>query len=143
MTCWRTRFEVRSELDEHLRCHAFTLADEAQQNVLGPDVVVPQLQRFTQRELKNLLGPRGKGDVSGRGLLALPDNLLDLFADGTQRNAQGFKGLSGNAFALMNEPKQDVLGADVVVVEHACLFLGKHDNATGTVGKSFKHEAHS
>ncbi|GAB2737451.1 hypothetical protein GCM10027038_39950 [Arthrobacter bambusae] len=34
-----------------------------------------------------------------------------------------------------------MLGTDVVVVEHACLFLGKHNNATGTVRKSLKHFA--
>jgi hypothetical protein len=25
------------------------------------------------------------------------------------------------------------------VAEHACLFLGKHDHATSTVGESFEH----
>jgi hypothetical protein len=43
----------------------------------------------------------------------------------------------------MDEAKQDVLGADVVMVEHAGLFLGQHDNSTGTICKSLKHETHS
>ena len=32
--------QVSAELDQHLRCHALTLADEAQQDVLGADVLV-------------------------------------------------------------------------------------------------------
>ncbi|GAB3271147.1 hypothetical protein GCM10027562_39760 [Arthrobacter pigmenti] len=39
----------------------------------------------------------------------------------------------------MNEAEQDVLGPDVVVVEHAGLFLGQHDNTSGSVSKTFKH----
>ncbi len=36
-------------------------------------------------------------------------------------------------------PEQDVLGADVVVVEHPGLFLGQDDYATRAVGKPFEH----
>ncbi|GAB5079362.1 hypothetical protein ARTHROSP310_25050 [Arthrobacter sp. AD-310] len=34
-----------------------------------------------------------------------------------------------------------MFGTDVIVVQHACLFLGKHNYATGTVRKSLKHFA--
>ncbi len=40
--------EVRTELDEHPRGHALALTDEAEQDVLSTDVVVPQLQRLGQ-----------------------------------------------------------------------------------------------
>src|SRR5690606_10036599 len=40
--------EVRAELLQHLRGDALALADEAQQDVLGADVVVPELQRLAQ-----------------------------------------------------------------------------------------------
>jgi hypothetical protein len=39
----------------------------------------------------------------------------------------------------MDQPKQNVLGPDVVVVEHSRLFLGKNDYTSGTVGKALKH----
>ena len=35
--------QVRAELAEHLRRDALTLADQAEQDVLGPDVVVAEL----------------------------------------------------------------------------------------------------
>ncbi|CAB4853595.1 unannotated protein [freshwater metagenome] len=40
--------EIGAQLDEHLGGDAFTLANEAEQDVLGADVVVAQLQCFAQ-----------------------------------------------------------------------------------------------
>ena len=53
--------EVGAELDEHLGGDALALADEAQQDVLGADVVVAELQRLAQREFEDLLGAGVKG----------------------------------------------------------------------------------
>jgi hypothetical protein len=39
----------------------------------------------------------------------------------------------------MDEAEQDVLCTDVVVIEHACLFLRQDNNATGSIGKALKH----
>ena len=107
--------------------------------MLGADVVVAELQRLAQAELEDLLRPRREGDVAGRGLLPLADDLLHLLADGLQRDAEALQSLGGDAFTLVDEAEQDVLGADVVVVEHARLFLREHDHPTGPVGEPFKH----
>src|ERR1017187_4513441 len=56
--------EVSAQLDEHLRGHALALTDEAKQDVLGTDVVMAELQRLAQRQLKNLLRARRKRDVA-------------------------------------------------------------------------------
>ncbi len=56
--------QVGAELHEHLRGDALALADEAEQDVLGADVVVAELQRLAQRQLEDLLGARGEGDVA-------------------------------------------------------------------------------
>ena len=40
----------------------------------------------------------------------------------------------------MDESQQDVLSADVVVVQHASLFLRQHHDAPGPVGKPLKHD---
>src|SRR4029079_399933 len=58
--------EVGPQLDEHLGGDALALADEAEEDVLGADVVVAELQRFAQRQLEHLLGAGGEGDVPGR-----------------------------------------------------------------------------
>ena len=56
--------EVGAELDQHLRCDTLALTDQAEQDVLGADVVVAELQRLAQAQLENLLGARGEGDVN-------------------------------------------------------------------------------
>ena len=132
--------EVGAELDQHLGGDALALADQAEQDVLGADVVVAELQRLAQRELQDLLGARGERDVPARRLLALADDLLDLRAHGLQRDAQRLQRLRGDALALVDQAQQDVLGADVVVVEHPGLFLSQDDNPPRAVGEPLEHQ---
>ena len=115
--------QVGAELHEHLGGHALALTDEAEEDVLGADVVVAELQRLAERQLEDLLGPRREGDVARRRRAALADDLLDLAAHGLERDAERLEGLGGDALALVDQPEQDVLGADVVVVEEACFLL--------------------
>src|SRR5690606_17790683 len=70
--------EVGAEFDQYLRGHTFALADEAEQDVFGADVVVAELQGLAQGQFEDLLGTRGEGDVPAGSLLALADHLLDL-----------------------------------------------------------------
>jgi hypothetical protein len=39
----------------------------------------------------------------------------------------------------MDQTQEEVLGADVVVVEHPGLFLGQDDDSAGSVGEPFEH----
>ena len=50
--------QVGAQLHEHLGGDALALTDEAEQDVLGADVVVAELQRLAQRQLEDLLGAR-------------------------------------------------------------------------------------
>src|SRR6476659_9992059 len=131
--------QVGAQLDQDLRGNALALADEAEQDVLGPDVVVPELQRLAQRQLEDLLCPRSERNVPARRLLALADDLFDLLAHRVQRDAEGLQGLRGDALTLMDQAQQDVLGPDVVVVEHPSLSLGQDDNPTCAVGEPLEH----
>src|SRR5699024_10188136 len=47
--CLAYSIEVGAQLHQYLRGNAFAFTDQTQQDVLGTDVVMPQLQRFTQR----------------------------------------------------------------------------------------------
>ena len=49
--------QVGAQADQHLGGHALALADQAEEHVLGADVVVAELQRLAQRQLEDLLGP--------------------------------------------------------------------------------------
>ena len=77
--------------------------------------------------------------MAGRGLLALADDLLHLLADALQRDAEALQGLSGDTLTLVDQAQEDVLGADVVVVEHPGFFLGQDDNPPRSVGEPFEH----
>ena len=131
--------QVRAKLDEDLRGDALTLADEAEQDVLGADVIVSELQRLAEAELEDLLGARGKGDVPAGRLLSLADDLLDLGTHRLERDPERFQRLRGDAFALVDQAEQNVLGADVIVLEEACFLLGQHHDPSRTVGKPFEH----
>ena len=139
ITCWRTPVQVGAEPDQHLGGDALTLADQAEQDVLGTDVVVAQLVGLTQRELEHLLRERSERDVSGRCLLAPADDLLHLLAHRLQADPQRLRGVGRHAPALVKEAEQDVLGTDVIVVEQPGLFLRQDHNPPRPVGKPLKH----
>src|SRR5262249_17008246 len=82
-----------------------------------------------------------KWDVSGRSRLALADDLFDLLADGFQRDVERFESLSGNALALVDQAEQNVLRADVVVIQHARFFLRENHNSPCPVGKALEHRS--
>ena len=139
MTCWRTPAEVGAELDEHLGGDALALADQAEQDVLGADVVVAELQRFAQRQLEHLLGAGGERDVARRRRAALADDLFDLAAHGLERDAEALQRLRSDPFAFVDQAEQDVLGADVAVVQQPGFLLSEHHDPPGPIGEAFKH----
>ena len=131
--------QVGAELDEHLGGDALALTDEAEEDVLGADVVVAELQRLAQRQLEDLLRPWRERDVPGRRRAALADHLLDLAAHRFEGDAQALQRLRRDAFALVDQPEEDVLGPDVRVVEQARFLLGENHHSAGSVGEAFEH----
>src|SRR5207244_1291946 len=131
--------EVGAQLHEDLSGDALALADETEEDVLRADVVVTELERLAQRELEHLLSPRRERDVTAGRRAALADDLLDLVAHGLERDPQRLERLRGDTLALVDEAEEDVLGADVVVVEEPSLFLGQDDDPAGPVGEAFEH----
>ena len=125
--------QLGAELLQHLGGDALTLPDETEEDVLGADVVVAELQSLAQRQLENLLGARGEGDVPGRGLGTLADDLDDLRANRLERDAHSLEGAGGDALPFVDEPEEDVLRADVVVIEESGLLLCEDDHPPGPV----------
>src|SRR5205085_500390 len=94
--------QIRAELLQDLGGDALALADQAEQDVLGADVVVTELQGLAEGELQDLLRARGERDVPRRRGLALTDDLLDLLADRLERDRQRLQRLGGDALALVD-----------------------------------------
>src|SRR6266487_3919992 len=64
-----------------------------------------------------------------------------LLADPGVVGANRGQHLRGHALALAEQAEQDVLGADVVMVEAPGLLLGEHDHPPGLVGEPLEHPA--
>ena len=73
--------------------------------------------------------------MSGPGL----DDLLDLQADLAQVDVEVLQDIGGDADPFLDQAQQDVLGADVLVVEALRLLVGQLHHLAGPVGESFVH----
>ena len=106
--------------------------------MLGADVVVAEGQRFAQRELEHLLRARRERDLTGRDLVALADDARDLRAHFLDRDVERLEYPRRETLFLAKQPEQDVLGADVVVLERPCLVLREDDYLAGPFSEAFE-----
>ena len=130
---------VGVEVEQDAGGDALVLAHEAEQDVLGADVVVAEAQRLAQRELEHLLGARGERDLAGGDLLAGADDPDDLGADALHGDVERLEHARGEALLLAEQAEQDVLGADVVVLEDPGLLLGEDDHLAGPFCEALEH----
>ena len=133
-------FELEPEVHQHLGGDAVVLTKQAEQEVLGADVVVVEVAGLLDRVLDDLLGPRRLGQLAhGDHLGAALDELLDLEADLAQVDVEVLEDVGADSGALLDEAEQDVLGPDVLVVEPLGLLVGEGHHLAGSVGESFEH----
>ena len=103
--------------------------------MLGADVVVVEPPRLVDGQLDHLLGARRQADLAHDRPVAATDDELDRGADLGQLDAQVLEHPRGDAVALADQAEQQVLGADVVVVEALGLFLGEREDLAGSLGE--------
>ena len=129
---------IRVEVEQDARGDALVLAHEAEEDVLRPDVVVAQREGLAQRQLEHLLGARRERNLAGGDLVALADDARDLRANLFHRDVERLENACGKAFLLAEEAEQDVLRADVVVLEGPRLVLCENDDLTCPLGESLE-----
>ena len=127
--------EIDAERLQDAGGDALALAHEAQEDVLGTDVVVAEALGLVDGELDNTLGARGENKIASRGGIAPTDDELDRLADLGQLDVHVREDLAGHAFALADEPQQQVLRTDVAVVEALGFFLGQGQNLASSLGE--------
>ena len=130
---------VGVEVEQDAGGDALVLAHEAEQDVLGADVVVAEAQRLAQGQLEHLLGARRERDLPGGDLLAGADDPHDLRAHALDGDVEALEHARRKALLLAQQPEQDVLGADVVVLERPRLLLRKNDHLPGPFCESLEH----
>src|SRR6185369_11972918 len=129
---------VGVEVEQDAGGDALVLTHQAEQYVLGADVVVAEGERLAQRQLQDLLGARGERDLAGGDLLARADDPDHLRAHSFDGDVERLEDAGSEALLLAEQSEQDVLGADVVVLERPGLLLGEDDHLTGTFCESLE-----
>src|SRR5581483_7724190 len=115
--------ERHAQTLEHASRDALTLADEAKQQVLGADVLVVEPARLVDGQLDDLLCPWRQADLAHHHPVATADDELDGRANLVELDAHVRQNLGGYPLALADQPEQQMLGSDVVVVKALGLLL--------------------
>jgi len=133
------RVEIMDLVGENPSGKPLAFPLEGEKDVLGPDVVVLELQGFPQGQLEQLLGSRREGNVPRSSVLPSPGSGNDGSPNRRGADPQLPQNLSGDAGGHGEQPEQDVLGTDVTVPKLPSLFLGPDNDGTRFGGKSLKH----
>jgi hypothetical protein len=99
---------------------------------------VAQRESFAQRQLEHLLGARRERDLARGDLVTLADDARDLGAHLFHRDVERLQDTGGKAFLLAQEAEQDVLGADVVVLQGPRLVLRENHDLPCPLGESLE-----
>ena len=67
-----------------------------------------------------------------------PDSCVHLAANRLEADVQRLEGLRGHTFTLVDQSEEDVLGADVIVVEEARFLLGEDHHPASPVSEAFE-----
>ena len=133
ITCCADLLQVHAQAFQHAGGNALALAHEAQQQVLGADVVMIEATRLVDRQLDDLLRARGQTDLAHDHGLATANDEFDRRANFWQLNAHVAQDPSGDAITLTHEAQKEVLRSDVVVVETLRLFLRERQHLPGAL----------
>jgi hypothetical protein len=128
---------------QNLGRKAFFLAQQSQQQVLGPNMLMRKTFGLFGRVCQNPFTFVAEGKIDGsRHLLADGRVAFDLLADRFHRRV-GAQEPVGQGLVFSQQPEQQVFGFNIRRAELAGLIPGKKDNAPGFLRVAFKHIAHS
>ena len=123
--------------------HRALLAQDPEQQVFGADVVVEQAVGLFGRKLQHALRFGAEGELDrGRDLLAEHRPAFDFLADIFERQMGAGKNPAGQAFALANQPKKQVLGLNGDASELTGLVTSEEEYSSGSFGVPFEHPAY-
>ena len=122
------------------RRHRALFAQDAEQQVLGADVVVQQPIGFFGRKLQHALGFGAERNLDRRrDLLAEDRPAFDFLADVLERQVRAREDPAGQPLAFADQPEQQVLGLNRDAAELAGLVAGEEENSPGPFGVPFEH----
>ena len=119
---------------------AVLLTQQPEKEMLCADIIVVQMPRFLDGIFEHLLGSRRLGEFAHRHHLGTAlDELFDFKPNLAKIDLKRFQDVGADPGAFLDQPKQNVLGADVLVVEALGLLIGQRHDLACAVGEAFKH----
>ena len=120
--------QVDAQALQDARGDALALADETQQEMLRADVVVAEAAGLVDRQLDHPLGARRQAHLADDGAVPAADDELHRRPHLGQLDVHVLEHARGDALALADETQQEMLRADVVVVEPLRLVLSERQD---------------
>src|ERR1051326_2144008 len=134
------RVEAHPLLHEDGRRDGSLFAQDAEQQMLGPDVIVQQPIGLFGRKLQHALGFRAERNLDRRrDLLAEHGPAFNLLADVFERQVRARENPARQPFAFSNQPEQEVLGFNRNAAQLAGFVAGEEENASCPFGVPFEH----
>ena len=122
--------------------HRPLLAEQAEQQVLGADVVVEEPVGFLGGVLQDPLGLAAEGNLDrGRDLLAEDRPAFDVLADAVERQVRALEDPAGQTLAFTDQPEQQVLGLNRDAAELTRLVAGEEQNPPRSFRVPLEHPA--
>ena len=117
---------------QNARRHAFTFAQKSEQNVFGPDIGMIQRFRFLARERENFFHARRVGNVADHFCFRPGTDLfLHFHPHRLEIESHLLQNVDRHALPQLDQPEQQVLGPDVIVIEAVCFFTGERQTPVG------------
>src|SRR2546425_836780 len=132
--------QAGAERLEDLGRDRLALFHEAQQQVLGPDVIVTELTCLFDGQFEDALVLSSEGNFTERERLAeLSERALHLGLHGLEAQAQALEDGRRDAFTVTDEAEKNVFGPHEVVPEPPRFFSRQDDDSPRPFGEPFKH----
>src|SRR6185312_5456855 len=95
---------------EHPGRDSLALAHQAEQQMLGTDIVVAEAPCLIDRQFYDLLCPRRKSDFAYRGPIAASDDKLNRAADAIEFDSEIREHLGRDTLTFAHQAEQQMLG---------------------------------
>ena len=110
--------------------------NKPEQNVFGADVGMIQRLGFLAGQRQNFFHPRRVRNVADHLRFRTgADLFLDFHPDGLEIEPHLLQNIDGHALAELDQTKQKMLGADVIVIEPVGFFAGERQDLLGARSK--------
>src|SRR5690606_28118927 len=131
---------IDAHVGEHLGGNALSFADQSEQEMLGPDIVVAELARFIDGELQHSLGVRSERDLAdGERPAGLRHHALHGMADRVEIESQIGQDGRGDPLSFAEESEEQMLRPDGIVLETARLLARKEDHLADALCELVMH----